>query len=117
MYCDMVMMKKVRKAGVPMEKQRMFKMSQLEQDMLVKALCDTQKEMPLKQAEEIHALMDKTMLASRRRLYLSDREFQLAVLALNWKRSAYLSIGRSSVGFDRILLKLLNSKYRRAPVR
>lgn len=116
MYCDMVMMKKVRKAGVPMEKQRMFKMSQLEQDMLVKALCDTQKEMPLKQAEEIHALMDKTM-ASRRRLYLSDREFQWAVLALNWKRSACLSIGRSSVGFDRILLKLLNSKYRRVPVR
>ena len=36
----MVMMKNKRKAGVPMEKQRMFKMSQLEQDMLVKALCD-----------------------------------------------------------------------------
>lgn len=38
----MVMMKSYRKAGVPMEKQRMLKMSQLEQDMLVKALCDTQ---------------------------------------------------------------------------
>ena len=38
----MVMMKNKRKAGVPMEKQRMLKMSQLEQDMLVKALCDTQ---------------------------------------------------------------------------
>lgn len=33
----MVMTKNKRKAGVPMEKQRMFKMSQLEQDMLVKA--------------------------------------------------------------------------------
>ena len=106
----MVMMKNKRKAGVPMEKQRMFKMSQLEQDMLVKALCDTQ-------AEEMRSLAAKTVRAPRRRLYLSDEEFGRAVQALNRKRNAYLSAGRSSVGFDRILLKLLNSKYRHTPVR
>ena len=113
----MVMMKSYRKAGVPMEKQRMLKMSQLEQDMLVKALCDTQSDVQPEQAEEMRSLAAKTVHAPRRRLYLSDEEFGRAVQALNRKRNAYLSAGRSSVGFDRILLKLLNSKYRHKPVR
>ena len=113
----MVMMKNNRKAGVPMENQRMFKMSQLEQDMLVKALCDTQSDVQPEQAEEMRSLAAKTVRAPRRRLYLSDEEFGRAVQALNRKRNAYLSAGRSSVGFDRILLKLLNSKYRHKPVR
>ena len=99
-----------------MEKQRMLKMSQLEQDMLVKALCDTQSDVQPEQAEEMRSLAAKTVRAPRRRLYLSD-EFGRAVQALNRKRNAYLSAGRSSVGFDRILLKLLNSKYRHTPVR
>ena len=67
----MVMMKNKRKAGVPMEKQRMFKMSQLEQDMLVKALCDTQNDVQPEQAEEMRSLAAKTVRAPRRRLYLS----------------------------------------------
>ena len=64
----MVMMKNKRKAGVPMEKQRMFKMSQLEQDMLVKALCDTQNDVQPEQAEEMRSLAAKTVRAPRRRL-------------------------------------------------
>ena len=82
-----------------MEKQRMFKMSQLEQDMLVKALCDTQNDVQPEQAEEMRSLAAKTVRAPRRRLYLSDEEFGRAVQALNRKRNAYLSAGRSSVGF------------------
>ncbi len=39
-----------------MEKQRMFKMGQLEQDMLVKALCDTQNDVRPEQAEEMRSL-------------------------------------------------------------
>ena len=58
-----------------MEKQRMFKMSQLEQDMLVKALCDTQNDVQPEQAEEMRSLAAKTVRAPRRRLYLSDEEF------------------------------------------
>ena len=42
-----------------MEKQRMFKMSQLEQDMLVKALCDTQNDVQPEQAEEMRSLLRK----------------------------------------------------------
>ena len=44
-------------------------------------------------------------------------EFQWAVFALNSVRNTYLSAGRSSGGFDRILLKLLNSKYKYVPTR
>ena len=42
-----------------MEKQRMFKMSQLEQDMLVKALCDTQNDVQPEQAEKCVPLLRK----------------------------------------------------------
>lgn len=91
-----------------MEKQRLFKMSALERDILAKALDDTQKEYHPKQAEQMRALMDKTIRAP----YLNDDEFQWAVFALNSVRNTYLSAGRSSGGFDRILLKLLNSKYK-----
>ena len=42
-----------------MEKQRMLKMSQLEQDMLVKALCDTQSDVQPEQAEEMRSLAAK----------------------------------------------------------
>ena len=66
-----------------MEKQRMLKMSQLEQDMLVKALCDTQSDVQPEQAEEMRSLAAKTVRAPRRRLYLSDEEFGRAVQALN----------------------------------
>ena len=113
----MVNLKKQRKAGIPMEKQRLFKMSALERDILAKALDDTQKEYHPKQAEQMRALMDKTIQAPKRKLYLNDDEFQWAVFALNSVRNTYLSAGRSSGGFDRILLKLLNSKYKYAPTR
>lgn len=56
-----------------MEKQRMFKMSQLEQDMLVKALCDTQSDVQPEQAEEMRSLAAKTVRAPRRRLYRATR--------------------------------------------
>ena len=100
-----------------MEKQRILKMAQLERDMRVKAVCDTQNDGQPEQVEEMRSLAAKPVRAPRRRLYLNDEEFGRAVQALNRKRNAYLSAGRSSVGFDRILLKLLNSKYRHTPVR
>ena len=92
-------------------------MSQLEQDMLVKALCDTQSDVQPEQAEEMRSLAAKTVRAPRRRLYLSDEEFGRAVQALNRKRNAYLSAGRSSVGLTAFSSSCLNSKYRHTPVR
>ena len=76
----MVKLKKIqRKAGISLEKQRLFKMGMLEKNFLVKALCDAQKSSGM--------------------------------------RNAYLSAGRSSGGIDRVLAKLMSSKYRNVPVR
>lgn len=103
----------MRKAGSEMEKQRLFKMSVLEQDLLVKALCDAQKKSELGMPD----LLNKTVQAPNRKLYLNDEEFHWAVQSLNRMRNSYLSAGRSSGGFDRVLMKLMRAKYRRVPAR
>ena len=100
-----------------MTKQRLVKMTGGDQNILVKALRSAQESVGPELSGRLQALIDKALAAPKRRLYLSDEEFGRAVQALNRKRNAYLSAGRSSVGFDRILLKLLNSKYRHTPVR
>ena len=66
---------------------------------------------------EVQNLIDKTVNAPNGKLYLSDTEFQRAAQSLNGMRNAYLSAGRSSGGIDRVLAKLMNSKYRHAPSR
>ena len=98
-----------------MTKQRLFKMTPLQRDVLTKVLCDTQKEFSPVQAEKMQALREKAEKSHKGRLYLNDEEFDCAMQALNTIRNAYLSAGRSSACFDRILLLLLGSKYRRLP--
>ena len=92
-----------------MEKQRLFKMGMLEKNFLVKALCDAQKSSGPETSGTVNAPKGK--------LYLSDTEFQYAAQSLNGMRNAYLSAGRSSGGIDRVLAKLMSSKYRNVPVR
>ena len=114
----MVKLKKNRrKAGLVMEKQRLFKMGMLDRNFLVKALCDTQKASGPEASGEVQDLIDKTVNAPNGKLYLSDTEFQYAAQSLNGMRNAYLSAGRSSGGIDRVLAKPMSSKYRHAPVR
>lgn len=99
-----------------MEKQRLFKMSSIEQNMLVKALCDVRREKQSKDTT-LGNLIEKTLHAPGSKLYLSDEEFRWAALSLNGLRSAYLDAGRSSGGIDKVLLKLMSCKYRRVPAR
>ena len=114
----MVKLKKIqRKAGIPLEKQRLFKMGMLEKNFLVKALCDAQKSSGPETSGEVQSLINKTVNAPKGKLYLSDTEFQYAAQSLNGMRNAYLSAGRSSGGIDRVLAKLMSSKYRNVPVR
>ena len=61
--------------------------------------------------------IDKTVNAQKGKLYLNKTECQWAAQSLNGMRNAYLSAGRSSGGIDRVLAKLMNSKYRHAPIR
>ena len=116
-FC-MVKLKKIqRKAGISLEKQRLFKMGMLEKNFLVKALCDAQKSSGSETSGEVQSLINKTVNAPKGKLYLSDTEFQYAAQSLNGMRNAYLSAGRSSGGIDRVLAKLMSSKYRNVPVR
>ena len=88
-------------------------MGMLEKNFLVKALCDAQKSSGPETSGEVQGLINKTVNAPKGKLYLSDTEFQY----LNGMRNAYLSAGRSSGGIDRVLAKLMSSKYRNVPVR
>ena len=96
-----------------MKKQRLFKMTEIEQNMLAKALWDIRRSDP----DRIGGFVHKVQNVPKRRLYLSDTEFRLSLAALNCLRRAYLSAGRYSDGIDAVILKLMQTKYRRAPVR
>ena len=53
----------------------------------------------------------------KHKLYLNDEEYQYATLSLNGMRNAYLEENRSCGGIDRLLIKLMQAKYRCAPAR
>ena len=61
-------------------------------------------------------LIDRVLHAPKGKLYLSDSEFHWAAVSLNGLRTAYLSAGWSSGGIDKVLFKLMCSKYRRVPM-
>lgn len=98
-----------------MMKQRLFKMTDIERNMLVKALCDIRQDAGTG-TSEVENLIERTAHAPGR-LYLNEADFHWAAVSLNGLRSAYLSAGRSSGGIDKVLFKLMNTKYRRVPVR
>ncbi len=95
-----------------MEKQRLLKMGDLEQRFLLKSLGETQKNTGKGQD-----LMDKIVHVQKKKLYLSDEEHEWAIQSLNNMRNDYLSAGRSCGGIDRVLIKLIKSKYRHVPAR
>lgn len=91
-----------------MEKRRLFKMTEIEQNMLGKALLDLDR-------EQTASMRRRVRQASRRKLYLNEAEYALAFRALNGLRDTYLAAGRYSDGIDAVILKLLHSRYRRVP--
>lgn len=100
-----------------MEKQRLFKMTDIEKNMLVRALSDKQKRVGADRCSEVQALVEKTEQAPKNRLYMNEIEFQWVEIALNDFRNTYLAAGRSSGGIDKVMLKLLRSHYKRVPAR
>ena len=106
-----------RKKGENVEKQRLLKLTHLQQEILAKVLLVTQKYFQPGQAERMSALREKAQVARKGRLYLNDEEFDCAVQSLNAIRNEFLEAGKNSTCFDRILLPLLESKYRRVPRR
>ena len=100
-----------------MEKQRLYKMTDIEKNMLVWALSDKQKRVGADRCSEVQALVEKAKQAPRNRLYMDEIEYQWVEIALNDLRNDYLSAGRSSGGIDKVMLKLLRSHYKRVPAR
>ncbi len=98
-----------------MIKQRLFPMTNIEQNMLVKALCDVRSQSG-EALSEVQELIKKAVHAPKGKLYLNDSEFHWAAFSLNGLRTAYLSAGRSSGGIDKVLCKLMRSKYRHVPM-
>ena len=91
-----------------MEKQRLFAMTEIEQNMLEKALLDLDR-------AQTASMRRRVRQAPRRKLYLNQTEYDLAVRALNGLRDAYLAAGRYSDGIDAVILRLMKSRYRRVP--
>ena len=100
-----------------MTRQRLVKMTYGDRNILVKALQSARGSIGLEVFEKLQALMNKTLAAPKRKLYLSDEEHQYAMLSLNGMRNAYLAADRSCGGIDRLLMKLIRAKYRRVPER
>lgn len=89
-----------------MEKERLFKMTETEQCVLVAAL-----------KKGGGTLASRAANAPRRKLYLDGEEYRQALHGLNQLRTDYMAAGHYSDGIDAVLLKLMKSKYRRAPAR
>lgn len=93
-----------------MVKKRLFKIGTIQRNMLSRGL------MELPQAaiqQEISQLVQKILTLPGKKLYLDENEFHWAVLALNDLRDKYLGAGRSSGGIDKVLLRLMKSKYKK----
>lgn len=88
-----------------MTRQRLVKMTYGDRNILVKALQSARGSIGLEVSEKLQALMNKTLAAPKRKLYL------------NGMRNAYLAADRSCGGIDRLLIKLIRAKYRRVPER
>ena len=78
-----------------MTKQRLVKMTGGDQNILVKALRGAQESVEPELSGRLQALIDKALAAPKRRLYLSDEEYQYAALSLNGMRNDYLAAERS----------------------
>lgn len=95
-----------------MTRQRLVKMTYGDRNILVKALQSARGSIDPEVSEKLQALMNKTLAAPKRKLYLSDEEHQYATLSMNGMRNAYLVADRSCGGIDRLLLKLVRASYR-----
>ena len=65
----------------------------------------------------VNALIRKAMAVTNGKLYLDESEYDHAVKGMHCLRNEYLTAGRYSGGIDRVLIKLMSSKYRRVSIR
>ena len=100
-----------------MTKQRMVKMTGGDKNILAKALRSAQEEAGPELSGQLQPFLDRVLRMPKHKLYLNDEEYQYATLSRNGMRNAYLEENRSCGGIDRLLIKLMQAKYRCAPAR
>lgn len=100
-----------------MTKQRLVKMTCGDRNILVKALRSAQESVEPELSGQLQPFLDRVLRMPKHKLYLNDEEYQYATLSLNRMRNAYLEENRSCGGIDRLLIKLMQAKYRCAPAR
>ena len=76
-----------------MEKQRYLKMGILEQNFLVKALLEAKRDVGEDLSTKVQALIEKTVRAPKRRLYLIDEEYEWA-RTVTEHHAEFLPVGR-----------------------
>lgn len=99
------------------EKQRFLKIDYIEHNMLIAALLKVLETAGPKLSQRAHSLGVKVHACKDGRLFLNDDEFELALYALNELRNAYLAADRGCGAMDKLMLRLMKSKYKRVPAR
>lgn len=102
-----------------MEKKRCVKMDAIMKNMLIYALRDVYREEKEKGISnwETGELILRLAAHEEKKLYMTEEEYRKIVEALNKLRDSYLSAGRYADGIDTVLLKILQSKYKRCALR
>lgn len=101
------------------EKQRLFKMTEIERNVLVKGLHDHAVAVHDLGGnyEAVNALIRKAMAVTNGKLFLDELEYDYAVQGMRCLKNEYLAEGRYSGGIDRVMLKIMTAKYKRVPSR
>ena len=100
-----------------MARERLYRMTEIQRNMLVVALMDEYRKQKARGVPypPIGRLpWDKERLYD---LYLNDAEWRMARDALNALRSWRFSVGKGDGGTDDALLRVMSAKYKKAPER
>ena len=93
------------------EKQRFLKIDYIEHNMLIAALLQVLETAGAQSlGEKVHACKDG-------RLFLKEDEYDLALYVMNELRNTYLAADRGCGAMDKLMLRLMKSKYKRVPAR
>lgn len=98
-----------------MEKRRMLKMTEIERNMLNRALTDRLNILHGESHQQVLELLEKIDLIKDSKLYMTIEDYDHIMLALNDLRNAYIAAGRSGGGIAKVILRVMRTRYKRVP--
>lgn len=99
------------------EKQRFLKIDYIEHNMLIAALLQVLETAGPELTARAQSLGEKVYACKDGRLFLKEDEFDLALYVMNELRNTYLAADRGCGAMDKLMLRLMKSKYKRVPAR